>query len=159
MRTKRALFRGTTSFRRTLPIRRTHHPDSPAQFTGVYQGLAITGSPLPIYSPHCRDFFGSQSGRRSTLRCCGGFQPAADLLYQGAKRLLFPEEIRSIDFIPTGNAAYALVERHICNALRASCAQQMCKVCARSAGRKGSIDFIPTGNAAYALASLSRSER
>src|SRR5258706_12341240 len=71
MRTKRALFRGTTSFRRTLPTRRTHHPDSPTHFTGVYQGLAITGSPLPIYSRHYRDFFGSQSGRRSPFGTAG----------------------------------------------------------------------------------------
>jgi len=99
MRTKRALFRGTTSFRRTLPTRRTHHPDSPAHFTGVYQGLAITGSPLPIYSPHYRDFFGSQSERRSTLGCCGGFQPVAHLLYQGTKRLLFPEEMHSFQLL------------------------------------------------------------
>src|SRR5258706_5472531 len=99
MRTKRALFRGTTSFRRTLPTRRTHHPNSPAHFTGVYQSLAITGSPLPIYSLHYRDFFGSQSERRSTLGCCGGFQPAAHLLYQCTKRLLFPEEIHSFQLL------------------------------------------------------------
>jgi hypothetical protein len=99
LRTKRALFRGTTSFRRTLPTRRTHHPDSPAHFTGINQGLAVTGSPLPIYSPYYRDFFGSQSERRSTLGCCGGFQPAAHLLYQCIKRLLFPEEIRSFQLL------------------------------------------------------------
>ena len=53
MRTKRALFRGTTSFRRTLPTRRTSHPDQSCSHcsTGFYQGLAITGSPVPLYSP------------------------------------------------------------------------------------------------------------
>src|SRR5207237_685808 len=50
-------------------------------------------------SPHCRDFFGRQSERRSTLGCCGGFQPLANLLYQCTKRLLFPEEIRSIQLL------------------------------------------------------------
>jgi len=44
---KGRLFRGTTSIRRALPLRRAHYPDGPPKaFTcvcRVYQGLAITG--------------------------------------------------------------------------------------------------------------------
>ena len=77
MRTKRALFRGTTSFRRTLPHRRTRYPDSSPIverfIRSRYNGLTRAD----LLCACCGTFL--QQPDLATFDCgyCGGFQPLA----------------------------------------------------------------------------------
>jgi hypothetical protein len=58
---ERVTFRGTTSVRHALRRWRAQRPD-------YYQGSAVTGEAVPVYTGACNmgHFFGIQTGRLST---------------------------------------------------------------------------------------------
>jgi hypothetical protein len=68
------------------------------------RGFAITGSPVLFYSSLLENFFSTTPGRRSALRCCGGFQPVAAAFLVSAPRAYssrrFPSSIIRPDYIP-----------------------------------------------------------
>ena len=109
-RTKGHTFRGTTSFRRTLPRGALITLTVLLTLRGgrVLSGLAVTGLPVPIYyAPFvsAAHFFSSHAGRRSTAGSAGASSRWPHLLYQRINSLLFPEamHIRLVTLIVHGN--------------------------------------------------------
>jgi len=87
--------RGTTSLRRVLLPRRSHHPDH-------HQGFAVTGSPALFYSPPIiKDEF-LQRIYRATFSgcCCGGSQPMATPSLPVPDRLLLPALSDDMQLLP-----------------------------------------------------------